>query len=141
MKLLIISFTLIICFLLIPETLISQNQDDNIITIEEVYNNLIPNEISSTKNFINPTTNYKLIKTNQEVSILNNTIISDVIKDFKSEWEYIIFNEVTINEVEKDNILVTGIISGKKIEQGIVNHQYFQHTWLIQNGIVVKFLN
>lgn len=141
MKLLNSTLILLICLLLMPTQAKSQSQKDNIITIEEIYTRLIPNEISSSRNIVSPTSYKTLTTSENDFSILNSSIISDVIKDFKSNWEFIIFNEITITEVEEDNFLVTGNLSGKSFEQGIINYTEFQHTWVIQNGIVIKFLN
>ncbi|MFL0354692.1 hypothetical protein [Xanthomarina sp. GH4-25] len=134
---------LIVCFLLISEKTTSQNQDNTIISLSEIYNKMIPNEVSSTKNIIGPISNNTLIGTDKEgsVSVINSTLINDIVNDFKSNWEHLIFNDLDIKEVEEGNILVTGFLIGKNYEQGLVNYQPFQHTWLIQNGIVVKFID
>ncbi|TYA57490.1 hypothetical protein [Formosa maritima] len=136
-----LNIILLFWFLIMPKMVLSQNKENTIISIEEIYTSLISQGITC----IN--TNQISIKslTNSDndnsFSVLNSSVIEDVINDFKSNWEYIIFNEVRITEVEEDNILVTGTLSGKSYEQGIINYKSFQHTWLIQNGIVIKFLN
>ncbi|MCX7550501.1 hypothetical protein [Xanthomarina sp. F2636L] len=128
-------------FLFMPKLVKSQTQEDHIITVEEIYTRLISNEVSSFKYIFNPVSKNSLLNIDKETSILNSTIISDVITDFKSDWEFIIFNDALITKIEKDNILVRGYLSGKNYEQGIIKHQEFQHTWLIQNEIIIKFLD
>ena len=50
------------------------------------------------------------------------------------------FSNMTITEIDSDHILVTGIISGKNMEKGMINHMAFQHTWLLENGVLIKFI-
>lgn len=135
------SIILFFCFLIMPLYATSQNKKKNITTIEEIYTSLITSEVSNSRSIISPTSNKSFTNSENEATILNSTIISDVIKDYKSDWEFIIFNEINITEVEEDNFLVTGTYSGKNFEKGIISYAEFQHTWLIQNGIVIKFLN
>lgn len=135
-----LAFTIFI--LIFPIIVNSQKQDNAIITIEEIYNHILVNEISNTKSFVSPVSNHSQNKNTEDhsITILNSAIVKEVISDFKNEWNYIIFNNITVTEIDSDNILVTGIISGKNIEKGIINHMAFQHTWLLENGAVVKFI-
>jgi hypothetical protein len=122
-----------------PLLVLSQNQDNTIISIEEIYNHMIINEVSGAKQFISPSSNYTLSNKDQSILILNSEKVKNIISDFKNDWVYLIFNEISIKEIDSENILVTGLLSGKNIEKGMINYQKFQHTWLLENGIVVKF--
>ncbi|GGG57203.1 hypothetical protein [Bizionia arctica] len=142
MKSLKLKLVFIIVIFLLPIRLFSQNQDNNIITIEEIYNHLISNNVSNIRYLVNPTINSDLLPTNKEqsVSVLNSTIIENVISDFKNEWVFIVFNNITIREINSDHIFVSGSISGKNIEKGMIDYMEFQHTWILENGVVIKFI-
>lgn len=122
--------------------IVTSSQENNIITIEEVYNHIIVNQVSNTRQIVSPSPKYKLSNSNknQSIQIINSTIVMDIISDFKNEWEFIMFSHITITEINSNNILVTGIMSGKNMEKGMINHMTFQHTWLLENGAVIKFI-
>jgi hypothetical protein len=121
----------------------SQNQDKDIITIEEIYNYIITSEVSNIKSLVSPPINYTSFSSenNQSISVLNSTIVKDVILDFKNEWEFLVFNNITITEINSDRILVSGSLTGKNIEKGMINYLEFQHTWLLENGAVINFID
>ncbi|WP_417867153.1 hypothetical protein [Xanthomarina gelatinilytica] len=142
MKTIYIKTALTIFILLMPMITNSQTQENNIITIEEVYNHIIINEVSNSRNIVSPFQNYNLANNNDDhaIPIINSAIVKEIILDFKNEWEYLMFSNMTITEIDSDHILVTGIISGKNMEKGMINHMVFQHTWLLENGVLIKFI-
>lgn len=142
MKTIYIKTAITIFILLMPMITNSQTQENNIITIEEVYNHIIINEVSNSRNIVSPFQNYNLANNNDDhaIPIINSAIVKEIILDFKNEWEYLMFSNMTITEIDSDHILVTGIISGKNMEKGMINHMVFQHTWLLENGVLIKFI-
>ncbi|WP_155949934.1 hypothetical protein [Xanthomarina gelatinilytica] len=142
MKTIYIKTAITIFILLMPMITNSQTQENNIITIEEVYNHIIINEVSNSRNIVSPFQNYNLANNNDDhaIPIINSAIVKEIILDFKNEWEFIIFGNITITEINSNKILVTGFISGKNMEKGMINHMAFQHTWLLENGVLIKFI-
>ncbi|HLV15012.1 MAG TPA: hypothetical protein VKY41_07515 [Xanthomarina sp.] len=120
----------------------SQIQNNEVIAIEEVYNHIIIHEVSETKECWPESPDCSIVGTNQATSIFlfNSAIVKNLITDFKMNWEFVVFSNVRITEIDKENILVTGFLTGKNFEKGMVNYLEFQHNWIIQNGIPIKII-
>ena len=120
----------------------SQIQSNEVIAVEEVYNHILINEVSDTNPCWPQTTNCLIPGTNMAASIFlfNSTVVKNLIADFKVNWEYVIFSDIQITEIDSENILVTGFLSGKNMEKDMINYLAFQHNWVIQNGIPIKII-
>ncbi len=137
-----IKIKLVLTIFVVMLPIVTKSQENNIITIEEVYNHIIVNQVSNTRHIVSPSPKYLFSNghKNQNIEIINSTKVKNIITEFNNEWEYLMFSNMTITEIDSDHILVTGIISGKNMEKGMINHMAFQHTWLLENGVLIKFI-
>lgn len=137
-----IKIKLVLTIFVVMLPIVTKSQENNIITIEEVYNHIIVNQVSNTRHIVSPSPKYQFSNghKNQNIEIINSTKVKNIITEFNNEWEYLMFSNMTITEIDSDHILVTGIISGKNMEKGMINHMAFQHTWLLENGVLIKFI-
>lgn len=57
----------------------------------------------------------------------------------KNEWVSLLFKELNFTEPRKNEILVTGIVSGRQPTECDLVTSNFQHSWVVQNGEIIGF--
>ena len=71
---------------------------------------------------------------------MNNTSRDSELELFNYNWINLKFQDLIIQNIEKDIVLATGTISGISIERDKTKTQKFYHLWWLKNGRVTKFL-
>ena len=63
-----------------------------------------------------------------------------VISIIKNEWGNITFKDLKFQNSEENMVLVTGIVKGRKPSECDYISYNFQHSWSLDNGRLVNFL-
>lgn len=58
----------------------------------------------------------------------------------QKRWGRVLFDRLNFQEVEKNRVLVTGIVKGRQPTECEFVSTQFQHTWLLNEGKIVNFL-
>lgn len=93
---------------------------------------------STTSNEIKAITNSIDWDEIESVKKSNNTItLSGIIKN---EWQSILFKNLNFELSDKNKVLVTGIVKGRKASECEYIYSKFKHSWSLKNGEIIGFL-
>ncbi|PRX43151.1 hypothetical protein [Salegentibacter salegens] len=93
--------------------------------------NATSNEIAALTNSINWDEIESVKKTN------DNITLSAIIKN---EWQSILFKNLNFQLSDKNKVLVTGIVKGRKATECEYISTRFKHYWSLKNGKIIGFL-
>lgn len=57
----------------------------------------------------------------------------------QNEWVQVVFDKIQLQEVEKDNIEVTGKVTGRQPTECEIVSTKFKHVWTVKDGQIIKF--
>jgi tRNA(His) 5'-end guanylyltransferase len=91
--------------------------------------------------------------TSNEIATLTNSIDWDEIESvknsnynitlggiIKNEWQSILFKNLNFQASEKNKVLVTGIVKGRKASECEYIYTRFKHSWSLKQGKIIGFL-
>jgi len=91
--------------------------------------------------------------TSSEIAILTNSINWDEIESvkktnynislsaiLKNEWESILFKNLNFQLSDENEVLVTGIVNGRKATECEYISTRFEHYWSLKDGKIIGFL-
>ena len=93
--------------------------------------NTTSNEIKAITNSIDWDEIESVNKTN------DNITLSGIIKN---EWQSILFKNLDFKISDKNKVLVTGIVKGRKASECEYIYTRFKHSWSLKNGEIIGFL-
>ena len=93
--------------------------------------NTTSNEIKAITNSIDWDEIESVKKTN------DNITLSGIIKN---EWQSILFKNLNFQLSDKNKVLVTGIVKGRKASECEYIYTRFKHSWSLKNGEIIGFL-
>lgn len=93
--------------------------------------NASSNEIKAITNSIDWDEIESVNKTN------NNITLSGIIKN---EWQSILFKNLHFELSDKNKVLVSGIVKGRKASECEYIYTSFKHSWSLKNGKIIGFL-
>ena len=96
-----------------------QNKNATSNEIKAITNNIDWDEIESVKR-----TNYNIT--------LNGII--------ENKWQNILFKNLNFDLSDKNKVLVTGIVKGRKASECEYIYTRFKHSWSLKNGKIIGFL-
>ncbi len=76
-----------------------------------------------------------------EIESVNNTndniTLSGIIKN---EWQSILFKNLNFELPDKNEVVVSGIVKGRKASECEYIYTSFKHSWSLKNGKIIGFL-
>ncbi|SLJ98291.1 hypothetical protein [Salegentibacter salarius] len=91
--------------------------------------------------------------TSNEIKAITNSIDWDEIESvkktnynitlggiIKNEWQSILFKNLNFEFSDKNKVLVTGIVKGRKASECEYIYTSFKHSWSLKHGKIIGFL-
>lgn len=135
MKILHLYFIPLLIVLFTSNYLRGQNNSNQVI-VKQVYEvlqnkNATSNEIAALTNSINWDEIESVKKSNYRISL------SSIMEN---EWQSILFKNLNFELSDKNKVLVTGVVNGRKATECEYISTRFKHYWALKDGKIISFL-
>ena len=131
------SYLFLISFAILGVSLLNAQNTNNQLIVQEIYDYL--QDKNSTSQDIARLTGK--IKWDDEIHRKNlskkNWI--NFIAVLNNEYGPVLFDRLSSKEVERDKVVVTGIMSGRRASECEYISTHFQHNWSLEQGQIIGF--
>lgn len=131
------SYLFLISLAMLSSNLVNGQETNNQMMVQEIYDYL-QDKNSTSKDIARLT---KKIKWDSEISRKDhhNKDRISFIAVLNNEYGQVLFNRLSFKEVEKDKVVVTGIMSGRQASECEYISTKFQHHWSLDQGQIIGF--
>ncbi|NEV92754.1 hypothetical protein G3567_01170 [Psychroflexus sp. YR1-1] len=122
-------FSILIIVLITPFGY-AQNKKNHKV-VKDIYTQLLTESSSNSDQLTS------IIKLNNEND--NDRYTISLYAIVQNEWVEVVFDKIQLQEVKKDNIEVTGKVTGRQPTECEIVSTKFKHVWTVKDGQIIKF--
>lgn len=130
------NFIQIICMMLFVISIQAQGNKNQII-VKQLYETFENNVSAKQLEELAPKIQWYNPKVSEAIESRYEITIIDIIQN---EWQQVEFDHLDFVEIDKNNVLVKGTITGRRAKECEVITTQFQHIWSLKDGKIIKFI-
>ena len=130
------NFVQIICMMLFVISIQAQNNKNHIV-VKQLYDAFESNVFTKKLEELAPKIQWYNPKASNTYENRYEITIMDIIQN---EWQQVEFDHLNFIEIDENNVLVKGTITGRRAKECEVVTTQFQHIWSLKDGKIIKFI-
>ncbi len=130
------NFVQIICMMLFVISIQAQNNKNHIV-VKQLYDAFESNASTKQLEELAPKIQWYNQKASETIESRYEITLINIIQN---EWQQVEFDHLDFIEIDENNVMVKGTITGRRAEECEVVTTQFQHIWSLKDGKIIKFI-